>query len=54
MTSIRRQPELLEQKRFDLIVIGGGIYGVCMLLEAARRGWTSLLLERDDSGGDEF
>ena len=51
MTSIRRQPDLLEQQRFDLIVIGGGIYGVCMLLEASRRGWTSLLLERNDFGG---
>ncbi|MEO1535054.1 MAG: FAD-dependent oxidoreductase [Planctomycetota bacterium] len=36
---------------FDLVVIGGGIYGVAALLEAGRRGLKALLLEADDFGG---
>lgn len=36
---------------YDVIIIGGGIYGACTLLEAARRGLRGLLLERDDFGG---
>ena len=51
MTQILRRPEELQKERFDLIVIGGGIYGVCMLLEASQRGWKSLLIERNDFGG---
>lgn len=35
----------------DLIVIGGGIYGVCVALEAALRGLRPALIERDDFGG---
>lgn len=35
---------------FDVIVIGGGVYGAATLLEAARRGKRALLLERDDFG----
>ena len=51
MTEISRNPKSTARERFDLVVIGGGIYGVCMLLEASRRGWKSLLIERDDFGG---
>jgi glycerol-3-phosphate dehydrogenase len=36
---------------YDLIVIGGGIYGASLTLEAARRGLGALLLEKDDLGG---
>ncbi len=35
---------------YDLIVVGGGIYGVLLTYEAARRGLRTLLLERDDFG----
>jgi glycerol-3-phosphate dehydrogenase len=49
--AIERQPENVATGRYDLIVIGGGIYGVALNLEAARRGYRSLLLERDDYGG---
>ena len=35
----------------DLIVVGGGIYGIALTLEAARRGLKPLLIERDDFGG---
>jgi glycerol-3-phosphate dehydrogenase len=35
----------------DLLVIGGGFYGAMLTLEAARRGLSTVLLERDDFGG---
>lgn len=35
----------------DLLVVGGGISGVCIALEAARRGLAVGLVERDDYGG---
>jgi len=36
---------------YDLIIVGGGIYGVMLSLEASLRGLRSLILERDDFGG---
>lgn len=38
-------------ERFDLIVVGAGIYGAQLTMEAARRGLRPLLIERDDFGG---
>jgi glycerol-3-phosphate dehydrogenase len=38
-------------EEYDLIVIGGGIYGASLALEATRRGLRPLLLERADFGG---
>jgi glycerol-3-phosphate dehydrogenase len=35
----------------DLLVIGGGFYGAMLTLEAARRGLSTVLLERADFGG---
>lgn len=35
----------------DLLVIGGGFHGAMLTLEAARRGLSTVLLERDDFGG---
>jgi glycerol-3-phosphate dehydrogenase len=35
----------------DLLVIGGGFYGAMLTLEAARRGLSTVLVERDDFGG---
>jgi len=44
-----KRPALAElQPRYDLIVIGGGITGAGVLLEAARTGASALLLERND------
>jgi glycerol-3-phosphate dehydrogenase len=43
----RALPELAARD-WDLIVIGGGISGAGILREAARRGWTCLLLEQRD------
>jgi glycerol-3-phosphate dehydrogenase len=38
-------------ERYDLLVVGGGIYGVFLAMESARRGLRPLLIERDDFGG---
>jgi glycerol-3-phosphate dehydrogenase len=40
--------EELSARRWDVIVIGGGITGAGVLLEAARRGRNALLLEQKD------
>ena len=48
---ITRNPESMAGERFDLVVIGGGIVGVCTLLEASRRGLKTLLIEAEDYGG---
>ncbi len=48
---IRRDPASAERARHDLIVVGGGIYGAMLALEASARGLRPLLLERDDFGG---
>ena len=48
---IHRDPSRASQVTYDLLVVGGGIYGACLLLEAARRGLRCLMLERDDFGG---
>ncbi|MFH1277618.1 MAG: FAD-dependent oxidoreductase [Candidatus Eisenbacteria bacterium] len=48
---IRRDPKGAVKRDHDLIVVGGGIYGVAATLEAARRGLRPLLLERNDFGG---
>jgi glycerol-3-phosphate dehydrogenase len=49
--AIDRDPEAAAAGSYDLIVIGGGFYGVMLTLEAARRGLATLLVERDDFGG---
>jgi glycerol-3-phosphate dehydrogenase len=49
--SLRRDPPGAAANRYDLIVVGGGVYGAALALEAARRGLRPLLLERDDFGG---
>lgn len=45
-----RDPAAAAEADYDLIVVGGGIYGVCATLEAARRGLSVLLLEQSDFG----
>ncbi|MCC7146393.1 MAG: FAD-dependent oxidoreductase [Phycisphaeraceae bacterium] len=48
---IRRDPVEAAEWTFDLTIIGGGIYGVCALLEAGQAGLRALLVEKDDFGG---
>jgi glycerol-3-phosphate dehydrogenase len=40
----------LEQKTFDIIIIGGGITGACLAWDAINRGLTVALIEKDDFG----
>jgi len=48
---IRREPYSAAQHSYDVIVVGGGIYGACTLWETVRRGLRGLLIERQDFGG---
>jgi glycerol-3-phosphate dehydrogenase len=50
MARIIRDPKKATGTDYDLIIIGGGIYGAMLSLEASQRGLKSLLLERDDFG----
>jgi len=51
MAAIIRDIAAAEREPFDLIVIGGGIHGVMLLLEAGLLHKRALLLERDDFNG---
>lgn len=51
MAKINRNPAAAAEKEiYDLIIIGGGIYGAMLALEATRRGLHSLLIEQGDFG----
>ena len=41
-----------ESERFDIVVIGGGITGAGVALDAATRGYSVALVERDARAGD--
>ncbi|NNE43063.1 MAG: FAD-dependent oxidoreductase [Gemmatimonadetes bacterium] len=49
---IRRDPQGAAAATYDLAILGGGVYGVALALEAARRGLRPVLLERGDFGGE--
>lgn len=51
MSGIFRNPAAATSSKYDLIIIGGGIYGAMLSLEAGLRNLRPLLLERDDFGG---
>jgi glycerol-3-phosphate dehydrogenase len=48
---IARHPGGAAATTHDVIVIGGGVYGIAMTHRASRLGLRALLLERDDFGG---
>jgi len=50
MSKIIRDPAGFAEKTYDLIIIGGGIYGVMLSFEASKRGLKSILLEKADFG----
>lgn len=50
MARIVRDPGGAVHADYDLIIIGGGIYGAMLSLESSMLGLKSLLLERDDLG----
>ncbi len=46
----RNLPQIADQT-FDVVVIGGGIFGACAAWDAAQRGLSVALFERHDFGG---
>lgn len=46
-----RDPAALSRRTFDLLVVGGGIYGLTIAYDAAQRGLSVALIERGDFGG---
>lgn len=51
MKGFPRNIKAAQGRDYDVIVIGAGIYGMTLTLEAARRGLRALLVEKDDFGG---
>lgn len=47
---LHRAPDRLAERSFDLLVIGGGIYGLIVACDAAERGLSVALVERNDFG----
>ncbi len=47
----RRSPGDPTRETYDLVIVGGGVYGIMLALESARRGLCALLLERGVFGG---
>jgi glycerol-3-phosphate dehydrogenase len=47
---MKRDLEALAQAHYDILVVGGGIYGACVARDAALRGLSVALLEKDDFG----
>jgi glycerol-3-phosphate dehydrogenase len=45
-----RDVDRLTEKTFDVLVVGGGIYGLTIACDAAQRGLSVALIERDDFG----
>ena len=51
MSTILRNPLVAAKETYDLLVIGGGFYGVMLSWEASLRGLRTLLIEQADFGG---
>ena len=47
---MKRNLEKLKSEKFDVLVIGGGIHGALIVWEAARNGYKSCLIEKNDFG----
>jgi glycerol-3-phosphate dehydrogenase len=41
----------MSKRHFDVVVIGGGIYGACVAWDAALRGGSVALVDKGDFGG---
>src|SRR3954449_8696478 len=55
MAQMTRDLEQLSGRTFDLLVVGGGIYGLAIAYDAAQRGLSVALVERHDFGsGSSF
>src|SRR5712692_3006146 len=47
---MKRDVNQLSARTFDVLVVGGGIYGLAIAYDAAQRGLSVALVERDDFG----
>lgn len=47
---MKREPSALETRTFDLVVVGGGITGACLAFDAAGRGMSVAIIDKDDWG----
>ena len=45
-----RDIDAVADRKFDVVVVGGGIHGILLGLQSARRGLATLLVERGDFG----
>lgn len=51
MSRIERNIKSAATKKYDLIIVGAGIYGVALAWSASQMGLQALLVEKDDFGG---
>src|SRR4029434_10044741 len=51
MSLMIRDLDRLAGHTFDVLVVGGGIYGLTIAYDASQRGLSVALIERDDFGG---
>src|SRR5215471_4497586 len=50
-----REPARLTSQTFDVLVVGAGVYGLAIAYDAAQRGLSVAVIERDDFGsGSSF
>src|SRR5210317_1963387 len=48
MTNLERNISMLGTKEYDIVIIGGGIFGACAAWEAASRGLSAAIIEKAD------
>ena len=49
---MKREPKRFAGTHYDVVVVGAGIYGVCIARDAAMRGLHVALVDRGDFGAE--
>ncbi len=44
----QRKLDIYTKEKYDLIIVGGGVYGLFLSLESAKRGLKSIMIEKND------